>query len=112
MHLCGRTEHNSTLAKMEERRIRQLVEVWADPYQDLGALDTVKYVFIFENKGEAIGVTLHHPHGQIYGYPFIPPRPAKEIHAAREDRETHPGRCFHCAGLPEEKQAGRRLVLH
>src|SRR5712671_4415385 len=44
-------EHNSTLAKMEERRIRQLVEVWADRYQDLGALDTVKYVFIFENKG-------------------------------------------------------------
>jgi UDPglucose--hexose-1-phosphate uridylyltransferase len=96
---------------MEERRIRQLVEVWADRYQDLGALDTVKYVFIFENKGEAIGVTLHHPHGQIYGYPFIPPRSAKEIHAAREYRETHPGNCLHCAVLSEEQQDGRRIVV-
>ncbi|MDF2703930.1 MAG: galactose-phosphate uridylyltransferase, partial [Rubrobacteraceae bacterium] len=63
-------EHGTTLAGMSERRIRNLVEVWADRYEELGSLGYVDYVFIFENKGEAIGVTLHHPHGQIYAYPF------------------------------------------
>ena len=103
--------HNSTLAQMEERRIRQLVEVWADRYQELGALDVVKYVFIFENKGEAIGVTLHHPHGQIYAYPFIPSRPARELRAAQAYRETHPGQCLHCSLLSQEQRDGRRMVV-
>src|SRR3569623_847683 len=53
---------------------------------DAGPREEVAYVFIFENKGEAIGVTLHHPHGQIYGFPFIPPRPAEELRAASEYR--------------------------
>jgi UDPglucose--hexose-1-phosphate uridylyltransferase len=61
--------------------------VWTDRYRELGAREEIAYVFIFENKGEAIGVTLHHPHGQIYGYPFVPPRPRKELEAARAHRE-------------------------
>jgi UDPglucose--hexose-1-phosphate uridylyltransferase len=75
-------DHDATLATMPEGRIRNLVEVWADRYEELGALPFVEYVFVFENKGEAIGVTLHHPHGQIYAYPFVPPRPKKELEAA------------------------------
>ena len=69
----------------------------------------VAYVFIFENKGEAIGVTLHHPHGQIYGYPFVPPRPKKELEAARAHRREH-GACLHCALLAEEHADGRRIL--
>jgi len=76
--------HSSTLAAMSRSRIRGLVEVWADRYADLGARDGIDYVFIFENKGEAIGVTLHHPHGQIYGYPEIPPKLRRELSAAGE----------------------------
>jgi UDPglucose--hexose-1-phosphate uridylyltransferase len=102
--------HDSTLAALGERRIRELVEVWADRYRRLGALEHIKYVFIFENKGEAVGVTLHHPHGQIYGYPFIPPRPAQELRSAREYRETHVGGCLHCALLADERADGRRIV--
>ena len=104
-------EHNSSLAHVGERRIRELIEVWADRYRDLSALDPVKYVFIFENKGEAIGVTLQHPHGQIYGYPFIPPRPAKELQAARAYRESHAGDCLHCTVLAQEQRDGCRLVV-
>jgi UDPglucose--hexose-1-phosphate uridylyltransferase len=103
-------EHGATLAGMGERRIRNLIEVWADRYEELGALDYVDYVFIFENKGEAIGVTLHHPHGQIYAYPFVPPRPKKEIEAARDYRDGNDGRCLHCDLLTHEHQDGRRLV--
>lgn len=102
-------EHDSTLAGMSERRIRNLVGVWADRYEELGSRKEVEYVFIFENKGEAIGVTLHHPHGQIYGYPFVPPRPKKEIEAARQYRAKN-GRCLHCDLLSQEHEDGRRVV--
>jgi UDPglucose--hexose-1-phosphate uridylyltransferase len=103
--------HTSTLAQMDEQRIRELVKVWIDRYRELGALEEVKYVFIFENKGQAIGVTLHHPHGQIYGYPFIPPRPAKALLSAREYRGTHDGGCLYCAVLAQEQRDGRRMVV-
>jgi UDPglucose--hexose-1-phosphate uridylyltransferase len=103
-------DHDATLAGMSEGRIRNLVEVWVDRYEELGSLDYVDYVFIFENKGEAIGVTLHHPHGQIYAYPFIPPRPRKELGAAREYRSEHGGRCLHCDLLAQEREDARRLV--
>lgn len=66
--------HTSSLAQEPVEQIYKLVRVWTDRFRELGALEFVKYAFIFENKGEAIGVTLHHPHGQIYAYPFIPPR--------------------------------------
>ena len=103
-------DHDSTLASMSERRIRTLIHVWADRYTDLGGREEVEYVFIFENKGEAIGVTLHHPHGQIYGFPFIPPRPAKELQAAREYKEQNEGSCLHCDVLAQEHEDGRRVV--
>jgi UDPglucose--hexose-1-phosphate uridylyltransferase len=103
-------DHYSTLATMPEWRIRNLVEVWADRYEELGALPFVEYVFIFENKGEAIGVTLHHPHGQIYAYPFVPPRPKKELEAARNHRRET-GNCLHCDLLAEELDDGRRVVV-
>ncbi|QIN83455.1 galactose-1-phosphate uridylyltransferase [Rubrobacter tropicus] len=104
-------DHDSTLAGMPEGRIRNLVHVWADRYEELGALDFVEYVFIFENKGEAIGVTLHHPHGQIYAYPFVPPRPKKELEAARDYRAENGGSCLHCDLLAGELDDGRRVVV-
>ena len=104
-------DHDATLASLGERRIRNLIEVWADRYGELGAREEVKYVFIFENKGEAIGVTLHHPHGQIYGFPFIPPRPARELQAAREYGEQNDGSCLHCDVLAQEQEDGRRVVV-
>jgi UDPglucose--hexose-1-phosphate uridylyltransferase len=103
-------DHYATLAGMSRGRIRNLIEVWADRYTELGSVDFVDYVFIFENKGEAIGVTLHHPHGQIYAYPFIPPRPKKELEAAAEYRSENEHRCLHCDLLSQEHEDGRRLV--
>ena len=103
--------HDATLASLDERRIANLIEVWADRYRDLGAREQVAYVFIFENKGEAIGVTLHHPHGQIYGFPFIPPRPAQELQAATKYREDSNGSCLHCDVLAQEHEDGRRVVV-
>lgn len=103
-------QHTATLAQLDAERIRRLVDVWADRYTELGGLPDVCYVFIFENKGEVIGVTLQHPHGQIYGYPFIPPRPARELEAARAYAARHGGDCLHCALLAQEQADGRRII--
>ena len=103
-------EHNATLASMSEERIRNLIEVWADRYEELGALEYVDYVFVFENKGEEIGVTLNHPHGQVYAYPFVPPKPARELESAKRYRERGQ-RALHTDVLARERADGRRIVV-
>ncbi len=62
-------------------RAEALMWVWRQRYEELGAREEIDYVYIFENRGVEVGVTLHHPHGQIYGYPFLPPVPALELAA-------------------------------
>lgn len=101
--------HNSTLANEPVEQIYKLVQVWTDRFRDLSQLEFVKYVFIFENKGEAIGVTLLHPHGQIYSYPFVPPRVARELEQSKAHQEKT-GNCLLCDIVAEEKRDGRRIV--
>jgi UDPglucose--hexose-1-phosphate uridylyltransferase len=69
----------ATLGALPPWHIELLVDVWADRYEELGRRPEVAYVFPFENRGVEVGVTLHHPHGQIYAYPFIPPVAAREL---------------------------------
>ncbi|MBV9957572.1 MAG: galactose-1-phosphate uridylyltransferase [Acidobacteria bacterium] len=102
-------QHDTTLAQEPVEKIDKLVRVWTDRFAELGARDYVKYVFIFENKGEAIGVTLHHPHGQIYAYPFVPPRIKRELEESRAHSERT-GSCLFCDILAEEVRDGRRVV--
>jgi UDPglucose--hexose-1-phosphate uridylyltransferase len=102
-------EHSLTLAQLPLERVSLLVDVWADRYHDLGSRSDVAYVYIFENKGEAVGVTLHHPHGQIYALPFVPPFAQAELDASRRNVETV-GRCLHCEQVERELN-GLRMVL-
>ncbi len=74
-------EHTDTVAEMPIDRIELLVQTWNDRYIELLKREDISYVMPFENRGEECGVTLHHPHGQIYCYPFIPPVIKKEITA-------------------------------
>jgi UDPglucose--hexose-1-phosphate uridylyltransferase len=101
-------EHHLTLAQLPVERVRLLVDVWADRYRDLGARPEVAYVYIFENKGEEVGVTLHHPHGQIYALPFVPPFAVAELDASRQHLADR-GQCLHCSEL-EVEASGPRLV--
>ena len=101
--------HSSSLAEEPVEQIHKLVRVWTDRFRELGALDFVKYVFIFENKGEAIGVTLHHPHGQIYAYPFIPPRLATELKQFADYYQTTE-KCLLRGVLCEELTTMLRIV--
>ena len=81
--VCFTSDHDSAFACLTPGRVRTVVEAWADRTADLGAMSGVRQVFCFENKGEEIGVTLHHPHGQIYGFPFVTPRTAQMLGQAR-----------------------------
>ena len=103
------SEHDATLADLPVERLTQLVDVWAHRYTELAGRDEIAYVFAFENKGEAIGVTLHHPHGQVYGYPDLPPRVATEMRAARAHLDRV-GSCIWCEVVTAE-EAGPRLLL-
>ena len=102
-------KHSTTLAAEPVEQIYQLILVWTDRFRELGDLDFIKYVFIFENKGEAVGVTLHHPHGQIYAYPFVPPVIIRELgQSLTHKAET--GNCLFCDIIKEEQKDGRRIV--
>ncbi|HZS45713.1 MAG TPA: galactose-1-phosphate uridylyltransferase [Blastocatellia bacterium] len=101
--------HYSSLAKESLKKLYDLIQVWTDRFRELGEKEFVKYVFIFENKGEAIGVTLHHPHGQIYGFPFVPPYAERELAESKKHFEQT-GRCLICDILKDERQDGRRVV--
>jgi len=101
--------HTTTLAEESVERIRRLILVWCDRFAELGAREEVAYVYIFENKGEAIGVTLHHPHGQIYAYPFIPPRVARQLAQSRQ-HWARTGRDLLGDILAAEQDDGRRIV--
>jgi len=70
---------SSSLGRLPLDHIVLLLEVWGDRTRELGQRDDIRYVMPFENRGVEVGVTLHHPHGQIYAYPFVPPVPAREL---------------------------------
>jgi UDPglucose--hexose-1-phosphate uridylyltransferase len=72
----------SSLGALPLDHIELLLQVWADRTVQLGARDGIEYVLPFENRGAEVGVTLHHPHGQIYAYPVVPPVPARMQHMA------------------------------
>ena len=102
-------EHHATLAALPLARHEHLVRVWRDRTRELMRREDVVHVFPFENKGEAIGVTLSHPHGQIYAYPFVPPVLARELAQSAAHR-AKTGRCLFCDVRDRERDDGRRIV--
>lgn len=102
-------DHDATFADLPPARVRMIVDIWADRWRTLAAEPAVAYVMPFENKGEVVGTTLSHPHGQIYAFPAIPPRPERELRSALRYRERT-GRCVRCDVIETEVADGRRLV--
>jgi UDPglucose--hexose-1-phosphate uridylyltransferase len=99
----------TSLAALPLWNVELLIEVWADRYLELGRRADVQYVMPFENRGVEVGVTLHHPHGQIYAYPFVPPVPARELEQQRRHLEEH-GRGLVEAMVDDELTDGRRVL--
>ena len=102
-------DHNTSIPQIPVEHLRRLVKVWRKRFEELKAVPGIRYVLIFENKGEVIGVTMPHPHGQIYSLPLVPPIIKKEISSARAHFRRH-DRCLFCDILRKERKDGRRIV--
>lgn len=102
--------HNKSLRELSDAHIVKLVNLWQSRFVELSSDSKVKYVFIFENHGEEIGVTMPHPHGQIFAYPKIPPKIAKELEGSKSFWRKNK-RCLHCEIIQKEISFGKRVIF-
>lgn len=87
--LCFSPKHNLTLPEMTQKEVQNVVDLWVEQYKELGSIPWVNYVQIFENKGEIMGCSNPHPHGQIWAQETIPEEPAKELEAQKKYYKKH-----------------------
>ncbi|TQJ35786.1 galactose-1-phosphate uridylyltransferase [Arthrobacter sp. SLBN-122] len=105
-------EHTGSFSGLSAERSRTVIEAWSQRTAALSAMTGIKQVFPFENRGADIGVTLHHPHGQIYAYPYVTPRAgtlgaaARKYYDAQDGTDTLTGSL-----LRAEREDGSRMVL-
>ncbi|MFE9679670.1 galactose-1-phosphate uridylyltransferase [Streptomyces sp. NPDC006259] len=108
--VCFTSDHNASFADLTEEQARLVLDAWTDRTSELSHLPSVEQVFCFENRGAEIGVTLGHPHGQIYAYPFTTPRTALMLRQVAAHKEATGGENLFDAVL-EREFAGDRVVL-
>jgi UDPglucose--hexose-1-phosphate uridylyltransferase len=107
--LCFSPRHDLTLARMETREIRQVVDLWVEEYAAAAGLPWARYAMAFENRGTMMGASNPHPHGQFWATESVPNEPARERLAFDEYRAAH-GRCLLCEYVEREAQQNERLV--
>jgi UDPglucose--hexose-1-phosphate uridylyltransferase len=103
------SNHQLLPAQLTVEQWTKVIDLWTKRTVELCANDDVQYVSVFENTGLAIGVTMPHPHGQIYSLPFVPPLVRTELDSAADYFREH-GTCLYCRVLAGEIDDGRRLV--
>ncbi len=97
--------HDASLGSLGVAQVRKVVDLWAERTAALLARPEVRYVLIFESRGAAVGSTIDHPHGQVYGFPFVPPAPLTEAARSREAGDVV------AAEIDDELTDGRRVVV-
>lgn len=108
--ICYSPKHDLSLAEMTVDEIANVVTVWQQQYRELGAREKVKHVLMFENKGDVVGVSNPHPHGQIYATNFV----FKTIETEARAASAHfieTGRSLFSDIIKAEKQDGRRIIF-
>ncbi|MYW51017.1 galactose-1-phosphate uridylyltransferase [Streptomyces sp. SID8376] len=108
--VCFTSDHNASFASLSEPQARLVLDAWTDRTSELSHLPSVEQVFCFENRGAEIGVTLQHPHGQIYAYPFTTPRTALMLRQVAAHKEATGGENLFDA-VVERERAAERVVL-
>jgi UDPglucose--hexose-1-phosphate uridylyltransferase len=103
-------EHTLPPSKLSPESWRKVIDVWTQRTKDHSQNPDIAMVAVFENCGEAVGVTMPHPHGQVYGMPFVSPIVEKELEATAEYRTLHNGACLLCDLLEAELRQGSRLI--
>jgi UDPglucose--hexose-1-phosphate uridylyltransferase len=107
--ICFSSDHTGSFSQLELPHARLVVDAWRHRTADLMARPGIAHVFCFENRGEEIGVTLTHPHGQIYGYPYLPPRAELMLREARAHAHRTGGNLFTDI-LAHEVADGTRII--
>lgn len=108
--VCFTSDHQASFASLSEPQARLVLDAWTDRTSELSHLPSVEQVFCFENRGAEIGVTLQHPHGQIYAYPFTTPRTALMLRQVAAHKEATGGENLFDAVLQRELTE-ERIVL-
>ena len=108
--VCFTSDHNASFADLTEEQARLVLDAWTDRTAELSHLPAVEQVFCFENRGREIGVTLGHPHGQIYAYPFTTPRTALMLRSLAAHKEATGGENLFDAVLERELADGRVVL--
>ena len=108
--ICFSPRHDLSLPDMDTAAIRRVVDVWAAEYESLGRRPDINYVEIFENKGQAMGASNPHPHGQIWAQESIPLAPAREGECFAEHHQRH-GRTLLADYLAAELERAERVVV-
>ncbi|MCI8600711.1 MAG: galactose-1-phosphate uridylyltransferase [Oscillospiraceae bacterium] len=103
-------QHRAQLKDLPDAHVHKLAHLWQDCFCDMKRDPKLEYCFIFENRGDVVGVTMPHPHGQVYGYPFVPQKIRDESANAR-DYYDETGRCLFCDCLKDELEDGRRIIF-
>jgi UDPglucose--hexose-1-phosphate uridylyltransferase len=106
--VCFSDDHDASLVELGPERVALVVRALAQRTADLSARGDIAQVFCFENRGVEIGVTLHHPHGQIYGYPYVTPQTRKYLDANRRHRERTGRDLFD--DIIESERGGPRVI--
>jgi UDPglucose--hexose-1-phosphate uridylyltransferase len=108
--LCYTPRHDVTMPLMQKKTILEIINVWIREYKELGGQHEINYVQIFENKGQLMGASNPHPHGQIWANQSVPMLPQKETDTQKHYFKAE-DRCLLCDYLAVEKKAGERIVL-
>jgi len=85
--ICFTADHGQSFKDLSTERIRVLLEAWMDRTRELSKEKFIHHIAPFENRGEEVGVTLAHPHGQIYAYSYIPPKVSRMLEVAKKHKE-------------------------
>ncbi|MFE2427595.1 galactose-1-phosphate uridylyltransferase [Streptomyces sp. NPDC059373] len=109
--VCFTSDHDQSFAGLTEAQARLVLDAWTDRTAELSQLPSVEQVYCFENRGKEIGVTLGHPHGQIYGYPFVTPRTELMLRSLEQHREATGGRNLFDDTVARELEDGSRIVI-
>lgn len=107
--VCFTPDHDASFAGLSPQRAATVLTAWADRTAVLGSADGIEHVYCFENRGEEAGVTLHHPHGQVYALPFVPPR-TQRLQASAQAHRSRTGQNLFDWLLAAEIADGRRVV--
>ena len=104
------SDHNKTILDFDADHLEKIVDLWQSRFMELSEQKKVKFVFIMENNGETIGVTMPHPHGQIFAFPLVPPIVSRELWYSQKHFDKK-GTCLHCEIIERELEENKRVIL-